>query len=51
MSDSSDTSPERRGEEWFFLGIVIALAMVAAFVGLAAVVSLLAIMFGPFAMK
>ena len=29
----------------------VALAMVAAFVGLAAVVSLLAIMFGPFAMK
>ena len=29
MSDSSDASPERRGEERFFLGIVVALAIVA----------------------
>ena len=40
MSDSSDTSPERRGEEWFFLGIVIALAMVAGAGSWAAVYAL-----------
>ena len=40
MSDSSDTSPERRGEERFFLGIVIALAIVAGAGSWAAVYAL-----------